>query len=99
MDVEAKIRSLKKKEAATLFLICYGQSNPQISEALKEPIKTTSSRITRIYKKLEITGDDQEKRIILLQDYCPVVRKIIINIDDLRFWVPTFATTEVRTNR
>jgi DNA-binding CsgD family transcriptional regulator len=96
MDIEAKIRSLKKKEVATLFLICYGQSNPQISLALNEPSKTTSSRITRIYKKLEITGDDQEKRISLLRDYCPTVKNIITNIDDLRFWVPYYPTPEVK---
>lgn len=96
MNLEAKIKSLTKKEAATLFLICCGQVNKDISEALKEDVKTTSSRITKIYKKLEVPGEDDEKRINLWRDYCPMVKKVIPNFEVLRTWTPVYPTQEIK---
>jgi DNA-binding CsgD family transcriptional regulator len=83
-----RVSCLKKKEIATLFLICIGQSNAQIALTLNEPDKTTSSRITRLYKKLDVKGKDEEKRLSMMRRYCPIVRKLIKSIDDIKFWIP-----------
>lgn len=79
---------LKKKEVVTVFLICIGKTNADISLMLQEDEKTTASRITRIYKKLEIGGEGEEKRYELQRRFAPIVRKHIKSQDDFIFWVP-----------
>lgn len=94
MDKEQKLRTLTKKEIATLYLICQGLTNPQIVKALHSTEKTIGTRITKIYLKLEIEGDDQQKRLILQREYCPFVRKF--SDEDLRYWVPEYPSPEVK---
>lgn len=94
MDKKQRIETLTKKEVATLYLICHGLTNSQVAEALHAADKTIGTRITKIYLKLEIEGDDQQKRSILLRDYCPIVRKYSEN--ELKYWIPKEPPPEVK---
>lgn len=87
MDKADRIRTLSKKEIAVLYWICMGLNNREIEEELGIPDKTRSSQQTRIYAKLEITGDDAKKRDILLTEYCRIVKEIV-NLESLKTWIP-----------
>jgi DNA-binding CsgD family transcriptional regulator len=98
MDKADRIRTLTKKEANVLYLICQGYTNPDIGKILDIEPKTLSSRLTKIYEKLQIEGKGDEKRQRLITEYCKTVKEVVSE-ENLKTWNPILPTEEKEANR
>jgi DNA-binding CsgD family transcriptional regulator len=55
LQLQAKLKTLSRKERQVLNLILQGKNNQQISDELFISMSTLKSHITHIYKKLEVS--------------------------------------------
>ena len=89
-----QVKNLSKDEARIVFFICNGQDPKDL--AYREDLgfehaggKTIERHLTGIFKKFDIQGEKKNKKVILITEFCPTVKKLIPTIHEVENWVTT----------
>ena len=92
MANKGKIFLLSKYQMRVLYYKCNeGLTHPEIAEKLDRSDKTVQAHMTNIYTILEIKKPGKSKYDMdseLKNEICPIIRKLFISYDDVKFWAP-----------